>query len=72
MGEVDVESGAPRAPRALASRPAPRPAFSRPAAKAEPKKSEEKVAAPAAPKPPAPPAPVAMGAVKRKVIVKRK
>jgi hypothetical protein len=38
----------------------------------EPKKAEEKAAAPAAPKPPAPPAPVAMGAVKRKVIVKHK
>jgi len=72
MGEVDVESGAPRAPRAMASRPAPRPSFARPAAKPEPKRSEEKLAAPAAPRPPAPPAPVAMGAVKRKVIVKRK
>ncbi len=43
-------------------------------AKAEPKKVEEKAVATAVsvPKPPAPPAPVAMGAVKRKVIVKRK
>ncbi|HTN50871.1 MAG TPA: polymer-forming cytoskeletal protein [Anaeromyxobacter sp.] len=72
MGEVDVE-GQPS--RAVRSAPAPRPALrpaARPAApaKAEAKKAEEK--APAAPRPPAPPAPVAMGAVKRKVIVKRK
>jgi len=65
MGEVDVE----RAERG--SRPAlratPRPAL-RPAAKAEPRTAEEKTPA----KPSMPPAPVAMGAVKRKVIVKRK
>ena len=71
MGDVDVESDVPREPRAL---PAPRPAatvrptFSRP----EVKKPEEKVASAPAPKPPGPPAPVAMGAVKRKVIVKSK
>src|SRR5512138_1802331 len=64
MGEVDVESaGAPRArsaaPARPAFRPAPRPAI---AAKAEPKKAEEKAAAGATvPKIPAPPAPVAMG-----------
>jgi cytoskeletal protein CcmA (bactofilin family) len=75
MGEVDVEGERTgRAPRAVAAparaafRPAARPAPAKP----EAKKAEEKVAAPAAPKPPAPPAPVAMGAVKRKVIVKRK
>ena len=77
MGEVDVEAARAetRAVAAPAPRPALRPTFSRPApAKAEPKKAEEKVAAPVvvAPKLPAPPAPVAMGAVKRKVIVKRK
>jgi cytoskeletal protein CcmA (bactofilin family) len=72
MGEVDVESAAPRAVRSVsAPRAALRPAFSRPTAKPETKKAEEKVTV-LAPKPPAPPAPVAMGAVKRKVIVKRK
>ena len=71
MGEVDVESARSEA-RAPASRPALRPAVVKPAPKApEPKRLEEKTI-PAAPKPPAPPAPVAMGAVKRKVIVKRK
>jgi cytoskeletal protein CcmA (bactofilin family) len=74
MGEVDVE-GARGVARAapVPARPALRPVSARPAAKAvEAKKAEEKAAAPAAPKPPAPPAPVAMGAVKRKVIVRRK
>jgi len=68
MGEVDVER-AERGSRPALSRPAtPRPAL-RPAAKAaEPRKAEEKAPA----KPAVPPAPVAMGAVKRKVIVKRK
>ena len=67
MGSVDVE-------RAERGGPA-RPSFSRPArpalrapAKSEGKKGDEKPAA----KPSVPPAPVAMGAVKRKVIVKRK
>ena len=73
MGEVDVEAAGTGRSRAVA---APRPAFrpaARPAAKAEAaKKAEEKAAVPAAPRIPAPPAPVAMGAVKRKVIVKRK
>src|SRR5512138_120808 len=79
MGEVDVEGERARpAPRAVAApaRPALRPAVRAvaPAAKVEPRKVEEKtvVAPVGAPKPPAPPAPVAMGAVKRKVIVKRK
>jgi cytoskeletal protein CcmA (bactofilin family) len=75
MGEVDVEAARESrgAARAVAT-PAPRPALRaapRPAAAAAPapRKAEE----PAVPaKPPAPPAPVAMGAVKRKVIVKRK
>ena len=79
MGEVDVEGERVPAPRAVAApaRPALRPAV-RPVAaavpKPEPRKVEEKpVIAPlGVPKPPAPPAPVAMGAVKRKVIVKRK
>ncbi|WP_242344680.1 bactofilin family protein [Anaeromyxobacter terrae] len=74
MGEVDVE--AERETRAVISRPAPLP--SRPALRPAPRpapverKVEEKTVAVAAPKPPVPPAPVAMGAVKRKVIVKRK
>jgi cytoskeletal protein CcmA (bactofilin family) len=80
MGEVDVEGERARpapAPRAVAApvRPSLRPiSAARPApVKVEAKRVvEEKAAAPAAPKPPAPPAPVAMGAVKRKVIVKRK
>jgi cytoskeletal protein CcmA (bactofilin family) len=76
MGEVDIEGERlPRAARAVAapSRPALRP-VARPAAKAEARKGDEKTVAavPKPPAPPAPPAPVAMGAVKRKVIVKRK
>jgi cytoskeletal protein CcmA (bactofilin family) len=77
MGEVDV--GGERAARPAAARPAmtARPALAsrpsapvaRPASKVEPKKVEEKAVPP---KPPAPPAPVAMGAVKKKVVVKRK
>jgi len=74
MGEVDVEGGertrpAFRAPPAPVARPALRPS-ARPVPKPEPKRVEEKAAVPA--KPPAPPAPIAMGAVKRKVIVKHK
>jgi cytoskeletal protein CcmA (bactofilin family) len=73
MGDVDLEAERPartiarQAPapvRQQTFRPAARPAMAE-------KKVEEKVSM-AAPKPPAPPAPVAMGAVKRKVIVKRK
>ena len=77
MGEVDVDAGRGNA-RAAAPAPRPsslRPALSRPVVRApEPRKVEEKPVAVAvgASKPPAPPAPVAMGAVKRKVIVKRK
>jgi hypothetical protein len=83
MGEVDVEQGRTPAPaRHAAPAPAPaRPSLrpsappARTAAAPAPKR-EEKVAvaagAPVSAKPPAPPAPVAMGAVKRKVIVKRK
>ncbi len=75
MGEVDIEGERePRSARSIAApiRPALRP-VGKPAAagKAEAKKGDEKTVF-AAPKPPAPPAPVAMGAVKRKVIVKRK
>jgi cytoskeletal protein CcmA (bactofilin family) len=77
MGEVDIEGERlPRAARAVAapSRPALRPVASKPAQKAEVRKAEEKTVAavPKPPAPPAPPAPLAMGAVKRKVIVKRK
>src|SRR5512142_2069927 len=77
MGEVDVEGerevrparvAAPAPTRsALPQRPMARPAAPAPA----PKKVEEPLPAVGG-KPPAPPAPVAMGAVKRKVIVKRK
>jgi cytoskeletal protein CcmA (bactofilin family) len=82
MGEVDVEQERSAPVRAVASgsapsRPSLRPSLptARPAAKVEPKVEKAApapVAAPAASRPPAPPAPVAMGAVKRKVIVKRK
>jgi len=74
MGEVDVEAGQPReAVRAAPSRPALRAAPRQAAPAAAPRAEARKAEEPAAPaKPPAPPAPVAMGAVKRKVIVKRK
>ena len=75
MGEVDIEGErSPRAIRSVAApvRPALRPSLKPALApKAEPKKAEEKTVL-AAPRLPGPPAPVAMGAVKRKVIVKRK
>ncbi|HEU4383857.1 MAG TPA: polymer-forming cytoskeletal protein [Anaeromyxobacteraceae bacterium] len=67
MGEVDLAGERPRP----ASRPAARPALpSRPAParKAEAKPKEEK----APPKLPGPPAAVGMGAVKKKVVVRRK
>jgi cytoskeletal protein CcmA (bactofilin family) len=72
MGEVNVEGANDSRARSVpapSARPALRPA-ARPASapKAEVRRMEE---APAS-KPPAPPAPIAMGAVKRKVIVKRK
>lgn len=76
MGEVDVEAERPvsRAAPVRVAAPAPRavlrPTVSRPAPVAEAKKVEEK--APVSARPPAPPTPVDMGAVKRKVIVKRK
>jgi cytoskeletal protein CcmA (bactofilin family) len=74
MGEVDAEEQRIERPALSRSvpvaRPAPRPAMMRPAPVRE-TRIEEKVAA-SAPKPPAPPAPMAMGAMKRKVIVKRK
>jgi cytoskeletal protein CcmA (bactofilin family) len=74
MGEVDVDGGERRSGGAT-SRPAARPAFRAPApsARQAPAKAEAKKAEAAAPSRPAvPPAPVAMGAVKRKVIVKTK
>lgn len=76
MGEVDIEGErVSRGPSRMSApaRPALRPAPARPAAPAkaaEAKKGEEKTVA--APRPPSPPSPVAMGAVKRKVVVKRK
>lgn len=80
MGEVDVGSGERRqaapAARPALTRPAPRPAMApRPAPRPAPeaKRAEEKPApAPAAARPAVPPAPVALGAVKRKVLVKTK
>ncbi len=81
MGEVDVDlTRAPaRAVPAAPARPTFRPPPPRPAQlpRPEPRKVEEKAAVaaaprPASPPPPAPPAPISVGAVKRKVIVKRK
>jgi cytoskeletal protein CcmA (bactofilin family) len=77
MGEVDIEAERASRPVRVAApsrpalRPATRSAAPAPAKVAEAKRTDEKTVV-AAPKPPAPPAPVAMGAVKRKVIVKRK
>jgi len=77
MGEVDVggERSAREEGRPMA-RPVARPSLpSRPAPAvkpAEPRKVEEKSAAPALARPAVPPAPVAMGSVKRKVLVKTK
>lgn len=75
MGEVDVEGEREVRSTRIAAPPPARPALQRPPARPAapapaPKRIEEP--APAVGKPPAPPAPVAMGAVKRKVIVKRK
>jgi cytoskeletal protein CcmA (bactofilin family) len=67
MGEVDVDRAERGGARPIA-RPSVRPAL-RASARPEAKKAEEKAAAA---KPAVPPAPVAMGAVKRKVIVKHK
>lgn len=82
MGEVEVDASRPSAPARVVSapsRPTFRPPPPRPAPLPRPdvRKTEEKIAVagprPAPqPAPPPPPAPVAMGAVKRKVIVKRK
>jgi len=76
MGEVDVEGEREVRPaRIAASAPArsalPQRPMARPAAPAPVAKKVEEPSS-AVGKPPAPPAPVAMGAVKRKVIVKRK
>ncbi len=74
MGEVDVEdTGRPAMARSSTSststaRPALRSAPPRPSSAPAPKPEQQT----GGQKPPAPPAPVAMGAVKRKVIVKRK
>jgi cytoskeletal protein CcmA (bactofilin family) len=68
MGEVDL---AGERPRPSVSRPAPRPSLPARAparGKAEAKGREEK----APPRPPGPPAAVGMGAVKKKVVVRRK
>lgn len=83
MGEVEVDAGRPAAPARVVSAAPARPTFRPPPPRPAPlprpdvRKTEEKVAVagprPAPqPAPPPPPAPVAMGAVKRKVIVKRK
>lgn len=79
MGEVDVEGEREIRP-ARVSVPAPAPTRTAlpqrppPVRQAPPPPMAKKVEEPASSlgKPPAPPAPVAMGAVKRKVIVKRK
>jgi len=80
MGEVEVEGerhaarpAARPAPVAAPVRPALRPPV-RPAPPPPPKPEVRKAQAeePVQARPPAPPAPVAMGAVRRKVIVKRK
>ncbi len=73
MGEVDIEGERiSRAPSRMSTpaRPALRPAT--PARTAAPAKGAAEEKTVAAPRPPAPPSPVAMGAVKRKVVVKRK
>ena len=75
MGDVDV-SAAERGERPAARtlpRPSARPALgsARPARTAAPKE-EAPEAASAAPRPPAPPPSLGMGALKRKVVVKRK
>ncbi len=78
MGEVDVEGEVARpaarvAPAPVRSSPALRGPAPRPSAPPPPKAEARSGQEPTvAAKPPAPPAPVAMGAVKRKVIVKRK
>ncbi|HYG66836.1 MAG TPA: polymer-forming cytoskeletal protein, partial [Anaeromyxobacteraceae bacterium] len=74
MGEVDLgeREERPAISRSVAtSRPSLRPA-PRPAPVREPVRETRTEAPVAAPKPPAAPAAVAMGATKRKVIVKRK
>lgn len=68
MGEVDL---AGERPRPAVSRPAARPALpSRPAPARKPEARAKEEKAP--PKPPGPPAAVGMGAVKKKVVVRRK
>jgi len=81
MGEVDLDQAAERPALARAGRPAlrspPRQAQTLPRAEGDDAAEEGAKAslaerAAAAVKPPPPPVPVAMGAVKRKVIVRRK
>jgi hypothetical protein len=80
MGEVDVGGGEPRRaqaqvqsrPSAPAVRAAPRPALAAPRPAPVSRAVVEEKPAPAPVRPAVPPAPVAMGAVKRKVIVKTK
>lgn len=88
MGEVDVEAAGPAErpqPRAMqrpALRPPPRPSLTarlaeeigraRPSRAPAEEEGEGEERAPAAGKAPAPPVPVALGAVKRKVVVRRK
>lgn len=82
MGDVDIDVGDRPALARAASRPALRPPPPRPPSQPSPRlraedgEGEGKASlaekAAAAVKPPAPPVPVAMGAVKRKVIVRRK
>jgi cytoskeletal protein CcmA (bactofilin family) len=77
MGEVDV-SAAERSERPAAralARPTARPSLASARSAARPAPVEEPASAlssPAAPRPPAPPPSLGMGAVKRKVVVKRK
>jgi cytoskeletal protein CcmA (bactofilin family) len=65
MGAVNVEGES----EGRESRPAARPALPRPAERREEPRAERSLPPP---RPPAPPVPVAAGAVKRKVIVRRK
>jgi len=75
MGEVDVSAAerGERPARAL-SRPTSRPALAsaRSTPRPAPVEEESVTSAAAAPRPPAPPPSLGMGAVKRKVVVKRK
>jgi cytoskeletal protein CcmA (bactofilin family) len=69
MGEVDL---AGERPRPSVSRPAPRPALPARQAQARPRVEAKAKEEKAPPRPPGPPAAVGMGAVKKKVVVRRK